>query len=112
QAERLLQRRGEGRDGGERMRELALIELQQLGGGRGGAEAADGAGVVPVTVMRAAHQGADARRDLVADDHGTQEVRPLEAERVRRGDGGSAGVIDAVAVDVVDFYRVCGAAMD
>ena len=62
--------------------------------------------------MRAAHGGADARGDLVADDHGAQEVRTLETERVRRGDGRRAGVVDAVAIDVVHLDRMRSGAVD
>ena len=115
-AERLLQPGGEGGDGRERVREALAVELEQLGGGRGGAEAADGAGVVPVLVVRAAHRRADAGRDLVADDHRAQERFAARAarlgERERGGNGRRAGVIDAVAEDVVDLDRVRGRAVD
>ena len=60
-AERLLQRGRHGGAGGERMREAFGVEPVELGGRGGRAERADGAGVVPVLVVRAPHGGADAR---------------------------------------------------
>ena len=115
-AERLLQPGGEGGDGRERVREAGPVELEQLGRGRCGAEAADGAGVVPVLVVGAAHRRADAGRDLVADDHRAQECFAARAtglgERERGRDRRRAGVVDAVAEDVVDLDRVRGRAVD
>src|SRR3954470_10124885 len=94
------------------MRELIFVEIQNFRGGSAGAKAADCAGVVPVLVMRAAHRRADARRDLVADDDRAQEIRLARAERVRGGDGGCAGMVDAIAVDVVDFDGMRGGAVN
>ena len=92
------------------------IELEQLGRRGRGAEAADGAGVVPVLVVGAAHRGADAGRDLVPDDHRAQERFAARApglrERERGRDRRRAGVVDAVAEDVVDLDRVRGRAVD
>src|SRR6266542_2502861 len=60
------------------------------------AEAADGAGVVPVAVMRPPHRGTDAGRDLVADDDRAKELCSARALRLRQrqrgGDGGRAGM--------------------
>ncbi len=70
----LLQPGREGGNGCKRMRELLLVEAQDLGCRRGGAKAAYGAGVVPVLVMRTAHCGADARRDFITDYHRPQEL--------------------------------------
>ena len=93
-AERLLQPGGEGRHRRQRMGELARVRVPAASAAAArGAEAADGAGVVPVLVVRAAHRRADARRDLVADDDGAQEVRGRSARAraprrwsARRGD--------------------------
>ena len=111
-AEGLLQAGRERGHRGEGMGESRPVQLQKLRGRRARAEAADGAGVVPVAVMRASHRRADARRDLVADDHRPQEIPALEAERVCRSDGRRAGMVDAVTIDIVDFDRVRGGAVD
>src|SRR5882672_9842908 len=63
-AERLLQAGGESGDRRERMREVLCVEAEQFGGGTRRAEAAYGASVVPVVVVRTAHSGGDPRRDL------------------------------------------------
>ncbi len=71
---------------------------------------------MPVLVVRAPHRRADARRDLVADDHRAQELRAVAPvrlrERQRRRDGRRARVVDAVAVDVVHLDGVRRGAVD
>ena len=66
--------------------------------------------------MVAAHRRADARRDFVTDDHRAHEGRAGDAARLRqcqRGrNGRRARVINAVAKNVIDLSRVCGAAVD
>src|SRR6266850_938168 len=111
-AEGLLQSGGERGYRSESMGESLRVQLQQLGGGGTGPEAADGAGVVPVAVMRASHRGADARRDLIADDDGAQEILILKTQGMRGGNGRRAGVVDAVAIDIVDLDGMRRAAVD
>ena len=87
---------------------LASSRAARRGGA--GAEAADGAGVVPVAVVRAAHRRADARGNLVADDDRAQEGLARCAaclrERERGSDGRRAGMVDAVAEDVIHLDGV------
>ena len=66
--------------------------------------------------MRAAHGRPYARGDLVADDHAAQERFAVQLPRLpeceRRCDGGRAGVVDAVAKDVVELCGMRGGAVD
>ncbi len=115
-AEGLLQARGERRDRGKRVRKAFCIQAVD-GGSRGrGAEAADGAGVVPVAIMRAPHGRADARGYLVADDDAAQEGLAARAaflgHRQGGGDGRRARMVDRVAVDVVHLHGVRGGGVD
>src|SRR5438874_2476917 len=81
-----------------------------------GAEAADGAGVVPIFIMRSAHRRGDARRDLVADDNGAQKRFTRRAPRLGQseggGDGRGAGMVDAVSENVVHLDGMRGRAVD
>src|SRR5207245_3258314 len=96
--------------------EAFSVEAEQLGGGTRRAEAAYGAGVVPVLVVRTAHGGGDPGRNLVAEDHRAQEGLARGASRLRhrerRGDGRRPRVVDAVAIDVVDLDAMRRRAVD
>ena len=115
-AKGLLQASGKGADGGQGMRVRRAVELVQRRRCSGGAKAADRAGVVPVLVMRAAQCGADAGRDFVAGDHGFEHLQAvgllLLADGPSRSDGGSARVVNRFSVNVIDFDRVRGRAID
>ena len=88
----------------------------QRRGGGGAAEAAHGARGVEVAVVGGLHRGADAGRDFVADDDGVEQFAPagvgLFGQGQRGGDRRAAGVIDRVAVDVVELHCVRHAAVD
>ncbi len=115
-AKRLLQARGESGDRRERVGEALCVEAEHLGCGARRAKTADGAGVVPVPVVSAAHGLGDARGDLVADDHRAQKRLARDLPRLgdceRRGDGRGAGMIDALAEDVVHLDGVRRRAVD
>jgi hypothetical protein len=88
-AEGLLEPGREGRDCRERVSEAERIEAEQLRRRGCRAKAADRPGVVPVSIVRAAHRGADAGGYLVAHDHPAQKGFPGRAPRMgqreRRG---------------------------
>ena len=98
------------------MGEFFLVQLQQFGASRCRAKAADGAGVVKIFVVVAAHGGADAGGDFVTDDDRAHQRFAGDAarlrERQRSRDGRRAGVVNAVAKNIIDFGRVGGAAVD
>ncbi len=115
-AEGLLEARGEGARGAHGVDELLGIETEDRRRRRGRAEAADGAGRVPVLVVRRHHDGADARRDLVADDDRAHEALAVDlarlSQRERGRDHGATGVIDRIPKNVVELDGVRGRAVD
>ncbi len=115
-AEGLLQPRGEGGHRGERVRELRAVQAQKHRRRGCAPEAADGAGRMPVAIVRPAQGGADPRRDLVAGDDGAQEFQAARLPVLRQGergrDGRGARVVDRVAEDVVELDRVRRGAVD
>ena len=76
-AKSLLQAGGKGGRGGERVGEAPGIQAEGLRRGRRGAEAADGAGVVPVLVVRTPHRRADARGDFISHHYGAKQIPGL-----------------------------------
>jgi hypothetical protein len=115
-AERLLQPGRHRGGGGERVRELGHVELEDLGGGRGRADGADGAGGVPVGVVGRLDGGGDPVADLVPDGDGTEHLLPRRvhvlAERQCGGHCRRPRVVDALTEDVVELGGVRGGAVD
>jgi hypothetical protein len=89
---------------------------QDRGRRRRGAERADRAGGVPEVVVRGIDDNADAGGELVARHHRSEEQfaagMTILRGGQRRGDGRRARMIERVTVDVVEFDRVRGAAVD
>jgi hypothetical protein len=85
--------------------EARLVQLQQVGGGGRGPEGANGAGRVPVGVVRRVDRFGDAIAYLVADRDGPEQVAAgrvaLLRERQGRRDRGRSRVVDALTVDVI-----------
>jgi hypothetical protein len=98
------------------MRKARRIQAADFRGCGGGAETADGSGVVPIAIVRAPHGRADARGNFVARDDPAQEGLAARAGVLRHGQGSGDGrrtrMVDRVTVDVVHLHGVRRAGVD
>ncbi len=72
------------------------------------AESADRASSMPEIVVRGLHRHTDAAGNLIPRNHRAQQQIHICAARLcrrqRRRDGRAAGMIDGVAIDIVEFH--------
>ena len=107
-AEGLLQPACHGGASCNGMRGAFRIAIQRDGHRRRRTKSADRAGGMPEIVVRRLHRNTDAARNLIPRNHGAQQQIHIRAARLRcrqrRRNSRAAGMINGVAINIVEFH--------